>query len=290
MAKVDNREVQGLSPTRRPLHRSQSRDQSKPYPLWPNAIPSRKRAAMHANLEKYGIDPYFRAWMRADINSRTESNSYQNFMIEKEADPFVNKRLTYIDTALRKSLFQDILTKGNAALREQFSGAVNRHRYEHNRRLECRRITENAGSRLRILRFAFRHPIYPPHTPEMANLGLSRALYQTILSDINAIHNTLQLSTKCPIVYLRQSFDKIRRRSAEHALPELSRYLRALNVRHRRLVWTVEKVPCVYDRGFAKDRTEWEISAWNCEDPLELLIQLETWGIVEKRLTLGTDV
>ncbi|KAI8934790.1 hypothetical protein NX059_008475 [Plenodomus lindquistii] len=275
---------------RKPLHRSPNsqRDHSLPYPLWPNAIPSRKREVMHVSLDKYGVDPYFRAWMRANINSRTQSSTYQMYMIEKEDDPFVNTRLEYIDAALRKNLLLDVLINGNEALREQFPSAVNRGRYEHNRKLECRRITES-GSRYRILRFAFRHPIYPPHTPEMEGLGLRREMYELIISDIDIIHNNLEISTKCPIAYARHSFDKIRRQSAKEALPELSKYLRRLNARHRHIVWTIEKIPCVYDRGFAKDRTEWEISAWDSRDPLELLIELETWGIVEKRLTLGSE-
>jgi hypothetical protein len=70
---------------------------------------------------------------------------------------------------------------------------------------------------------------------------------------------------------------------------KVSEYIRELNASQRHLVWTIEKIPGVYDRGLARDRTEWEISAWNGEDPLELLIQLERWGIIEKRLSLDDD-
>jgi hypothetical protein len=45
----------------------------------------------------------------------------------------------------------------------------------------------------------------------------------------------------------------------------------------------------VYDNGTRSDREEWEISAWNGEEPLELLIQLEKWGIIEQRLNIDDD-
>ncbi|KAF1832120.1 hypothetical protein BDW02DRAFT_571365, partial [Decorospora gaudefroyi] len=266
---------------------SQVRDRSKPCALWPNAIPSRKRQIMNANVDRYGIDPYFRAWMRANINSRTRSSTYAKYLIEQEDNPFVNKRLEYTDAASRRNLV-DVLLHGSIAWKKQFPSTVNRAKYEHNRRLECRKTTEHS-SRLRVLRFAFRHPIYPPHTPEMAALGLSRDAYHSIITDIDNIHTRVQMSTRCPGSYIIASLNKVRRRSTEDALKRVSEYLRQLTASQRRIVWTIEKIPDVYDKGFARNRTEWEISAWNAEDPLELLIQLEKWGIIEKRLSLDDD-
>jgi hypothetical protein len=69
----------------------------------------------------------------------------------------------------------------------------------------------------------------------------------------------------------------------------MSEYLRELNAAQRRMVWTIEKISGVYDRGLARNGTEWEISAWNGEDPLELLIELERWRIIEQRLIIKDD-
>ena len=267
---------------------SQNRDRSRPWPLWPNAIPTRKRQLMNENADRYGVDPYFRAWLRAGINSRTRSSTYAKYMIEQEDDPFVNRRLEYVDASSRGTLLWDVLARGSKAWQEQYPSSVNREKYEHNRKLECRRTIEH-GSRLRILRFGFRHAIFPPHTPELEELGLSSDAYQTIISKIADIHTNVQWSTKCPLSYMLSSFNKIRHRSTEDALMKVSEYIRELNASQRRVVWTIEKIPGVYDRGLARDRTEWEISAWNGEDPLELLIELERWGIIEKRLNIEDD-
>jgi hypothetical protein len=266
----------------------QHRDHSKPWPLWPNAIPSRKRQAMYENADRYGADPYYRAYLRANINARTKSSTFAKYMIEQEDDPFVNRRLKYTDGASRGALARDMIAHGPKAWKEQFPCTVNRAKYEHNRRLECRKTTER-GSRLRILRFGFRHAIFPVHTPEMEELGLTKARYQTIISDIADIRTCAQLCTKCPISYLLSTINKIRRRNSEDALMKVNEYIRELNASQRRVVWTIEKIPGVYDRGLARDRTEWEISAWNGEDSLELLMDLERWGIVEQRLNLEDD-
>jgi hypothetical protein len=258
--------------------KSQLRDHSRPYPLWPNAIPSNKRHLLYPTIDRYGADPYFRAWMRANINSKTRSSTYTKYLIEQENDPFVNKRLKYIDTDSRRGPV-DFLVQ------ELSPSTLNRSKYDHNRRLECRKTTEH-GSRVRILRFGFRHPIYPPHTPEMEMLGLGKNTYQSIISNIDSFHTKVQLNTRCPGMYMVASLNKVRRRSTEDALTRVSDYLRQLNASQRRIVWTIEKIPGVYDKGFARNRTEWEISAWNAEDPLELLIQLEKWGIIEKRLSV----
>lgn len=205
-------------------------------------------------------------------------------MIECEDDPLVNNRLEYTESTSKRNLFVDVMINGTRAFKEQFPSSVNRTKYEHNRKLACRKATEH-GSRLRLVRFGFRHPIYPPHTPEMAALGLSKDDYQKIILHIDSIQTHAQLSTKCPMSYMLASCNKIRRRSTEDALIQVSEYIRTLNAQQGRIVWTIEKIPGVYDRGLARDRTEWEISMWNAEDPLELLMQLEKWGIVEKRLS-----
>jgi hypothetical protein len=138
---------------------SQYRDRSRPYTLWPNAIPSSKRHLLSPNIERYGVDPHFRAWMRASINSRTRCSTYTKYLIEQEDDPFVNKRLKYTDNDSKRCPTETLVQK-------QSPRTVNKSKYDHNRRLECRKTTEQ-GSRIRILRFGFRHPIFPPHTPEM---------------------------------------------------------------------------------------------------------------------------
>jgi hypothetical protein len=263
----------------------QNDDRSLPWPLWPNIIPSCKKQMMNEQLDRYGADPYSRAWIRASISTRTKSSTYTKYMIEQENDPFVNRRLEYEDHSNRRTTIQALLINASRAWRDQFSSEVNRVKYEHNRRLECRKTVEQ-GSRLRMLRFGFRHAIHPPHTPEMEELGLSKDRYQTILSTIADIRSSVQLCTKCPISYLLSSVNRIRRRSTEDALVKVSEYIRELNAAQRRVVWTIEKIPGVYDRGFGRGRTEWEISAWNGEDPLELLFELERWGIIEQRMNI----
>jgi hypothetical protein len=267
---------------------SQNRDRSRPWPLWPNAIPSRKRQVMNDNVDRYGVDPYFRAWMRANINSRTNSSTYAKYMIEQEDCPFINRRLEYSEASSRRVMLWDILTHGTKAWKHQFPSTINRAKYHHNRKLECRRAVEH-GSRLRILRFGFRHGIYPPHTPELEALGLSEIDFQTILWNISDIHTNAQFFTKCPMSYMIASLNRFRHRSTEDALLKVSEYMRGLNASQRRVVWTIERIPGVYDRVFARDRTEWEISVWNGEDPLELLIQLERWGLIEQRLSIEDE-
>lgn len=268
-------------------HISHNRNRSRPWPLWPNAIPSRNRQFMSDNADRYGLDPYFRAWMRANINSRTRSNTYTKYMIEQEDDPFVNRRLQYLDTVPRGITLLGMMTEGFHRLNHQQFCDINRANYEHNRRLECRKAVEN-GSRLRILRFGFRNAIYPPHNPEMEELGLTRDAYEAITAKIDDIDSGVA-GTKNSMPYLLSSWNRILRRGSEDALLKLNNYIRELNASQRHIVWTIEKLPGVYDRAFAKDQMEWEISAWNGEDPLELLIELERWGIIERRLSLDDD-
>ncbi|KAF1962983.1 hypothetical protein CC80DRAFT_521880 [Byssothecium circinans] len=269
-------------------HHHQLRDRTRPWPLWPNAIPSQKRELMNVNVDRYGVDPYFRAWMRDNINSRTRSTSFSKYMIEQEDNPFINKRLQYVNPPSRKTLAWHSLTPKPRDRHQQHSGKVNRDAYEHNRRLEVRKAIEH-GSRLRIVRFGFRHPLYPPHTPEMEELGLSKRAYQTIICNIEDIRKNTQKDAEKCMPHLLASWHKIRHRSTEDALAKVSEFVRKVNKADRRIVWTIEKIPGVYDRGLGRDKKEWEISAWNGEDPLELLIQLEKWGIIEETLNIDDE-
>ncbi|KAF2791413.1 hypothetical protein K505DRAFT_309557 [Melanomma pulvis-pyrius CBS 109.77] len=269
-------------------YQCQLKDRTRPWPLWPNAIPSRKRELMNRHSDRYGVDPYFRAYMRANINSRTKSSSYAKYMIEQEDNPFINTRLEYANAPSRIDLAKSMLSNGFKSWKEQFPSTRNRDNYEHNRRLECRKTVEH-GSRLRITRFGFQHPIYPPHTPEMNELGLSKESYHTIISDIDDLRrsyspNPSDCAPSC-IPWLRH----IRKRSADEALTKVSEYIRHVNAQQRGIVWTIEKIPGVYESELGRNGKEWEISAWNGEDPLELLIQLERWGIIEKKLNIDDD-
>jgi hypothetical protein len=261
-------------------HLAQQKDRTRPWPLWPNAIPMRKRELMHAHADRYGVDPHFRAYMRANINARTKSSSYAKWLIEKEDNPFINTRLEYATSRSGITLSRDLISGGD---KETNARITNRDNYEHNRRLECRKTVEH-GSRLRIVRFGFRHHIYPPHTPEMAELGLTAEIYSKIISDIDDIRRNSKSNANC-WAWLRD----IRRRSPEDCLVKVSEYVRHINAQQRRIVWTIEKIPGVYARGSGGKGKEWEISAWNGEDPLELLVHLERWGIIEKRWNIDDD-
>lgn len=85
-------------------HHAQSRDRSKPYPLWPNAIPLRKREVLGANIDRYGVDPYFRAWMRASINASTWCSTYVKYLAEMEDNSLVKRRKQYADTTLKQDI------------------------------------------------------------------------------------------------------------------------------------------------------------------------------------------
>lgn len=240
---------------------------------------------MNANATRYGTDPYFRAWMRAGVNSRTKCTSYAKYMIEKENDPFINTRLEYRIPPSAESLKSALF---GSVSKEKIPGVMNREHYEHNRRLECRKTIEN-GSRLRILRFGFRNPIYPPHTPEMAFLGLTRQKYDAIISTIDEIREHTMPHYYASSSRVFKPWNKICGRNTIDAFTKVSEYVRQLNGQSRRVVWTVENIPCVHNHGQSCDNQEWEISAWNGEDPLELLIQLERWGLVEKRLGIEDE-
>lgn len=272
-----------------PLYHHQQlhfRDRTRPWPLWPNAIPSRKREQMNDNADRYGVDPYFRAWMRANINSRTQCTSYAKYMIEKEDNPFINKRLDYVVSPSPKPHLSGLFGVGSKG---KSQGIQNKKHYEHNRRLECRKTIENGSARLRIVRFGFRYAIYPPHTPEMDELGLTQEKYDAIISNIEKIRQHTKPTYYECVPNFVTSLTKIRSRNTVDAINKVSEYVRELNAAGRRIVWTIEKIPSVYDEGLRCDQQEWEISAWNGEDPLELLIQLEKWGIIENCLNIDDD-
>ncbi|KAF2741205.1 hypothetical protein EJ04DRAFT_507609 [Polyplosphaeria fusca] len=261
----------------------QQRDRSIPWPIWPNAIPVHKRGLIEDHAEEYGADPYFRAWVRADINSHTPS-SYAKYMIEREDDPFINKRMTYVVSTSRAKLWYRLLTRGIGEWKQQYPSIVNRGIYEHNRRLEARKSVE-LGYRVRLARFAFRHAIFPAHTPEMEKLGLTSDVYRKALSDIEGIRERYDNKVaRCPLI--RCIF---RKRGPDDAIPEMVELIKKLNSQQRGVVWTCEGIPGVYERGMGRCGKEWEISVWNGEDPLELLLQLERCGIIEKRLTDDDD-
>ncbi|KAL5420926.1 hypothetical protein PMIN04_006026 [Paraphaeosphaeria minitans] len=258
----------------------QFRDRTRPWPLWPKAIPSRKREQMIANADRYGTGPHFRAWIRAGINSRTKCTSYAKYMIEKDDNPFINTRLEYVNPPAGESLMLGLI-----GTKDKSPSSVNMKYYEHNRRLECRRTIEN-GSRLRIVRFGFWNPLHPPHTAEMDALGLTREKYATIVREIEDIRQSTR-----PLYFSTclNPRNKVRGRYTVDLLNKVIEYIRQINGEGRRVVWTIEKIPGVYDQGIGCGKQEWEISAWNGEDPLKLLIQLEKWGIIEKRLDLEDD-
>ncbi|KAF2116825.1 hypothetical protein BDV96DRAFT_462477, partial [Lophiotrema nucula] len=287
----NRRSVSSPSPTAAAAHKfiyphqmSQQRDRSVPWPLWPNAIPMRKRGLIEDYADRYGMDPYFRAWVRANVNSRTRSTSYAKYLIERENNPFINKRLSYVHAPPRTTLLWGLLSEGYDNWKTKQPSIANRENYEHNRKLEARRTVE-LGFRLRLARFAFRHPLHLQHTPEMEKLGLTQELYTSILEELDKIrdnHSPKFDRCECPFQSLLRKF---RRRGPEAAIPEVKEYIKRLNSYQRGVVWTLEEIPGVYERGVGQRSKEWEISIWNGEDPLELLLQLEKWGIIEKRLT-----
>ncbi|KAF2689417.1 hypothetical protein K458DRAFT_474930 [Lentithecium fluviatile CBS 122367] len=270
--KLNRRSMSPPAPSSSPFmhhhRRLQFRDRTRPWPLWQNAIPTRKRELMNERAVRYGVDPYFRAWMRANINSRTRCTSYAKYMIEQEDNPYINTRLEYVTPPPKQELLWKLLTLGSKRWEGHYPSTENRANYEHNRRLECCKTVEYR-SRLRVVRFRFRHPNYPPRTPEMGELSLTPETYQTIINSVEGIRQNYKSDAKDCLPPFLASWNKLRHRSTEDALTKVSEYIR-------------ENIPGVYDRGMGRDKKEWEISAWNGEDPLELLIPLEN-GALSKR-------
>lgn len=263
-------------------------DHSRLWPHWSNVVLLNKRLMRSADANPSGLNSHVQPWMKSNIRGKTKTAPLAPYIAGREHDACVDIKLEYVDSVSRGNTLLDVLTGGNRASRLQSSGRTNKARYYHNRKSECRRTAEH-GARLRIIRFGFRYSILPPHTPELEALGLTKDEYQLITSNFADIDKS-QCKIKCPITGLVLSLRRIRRRSAADTLTRLEEFVRKLNSQQRRIVWTIEKIPAVYDKGLVRDRTEWEISAWNSEDPLELLVQLEKWGLVEKRLSLEDDV
>jgi hypothetical protein len=120
------------------FYNAQSQDRLETCALWPNSIPLRKRPILRANIDRYGVDHYFRAWVRANINSQTQSSTYAKFSIEMEDNLHVNKKIRYADLTLNPGIV-DALEDGDRAWKEQLPSSVNSAKYEHNRRVERRR-------------------------------------------------------------------------------------------------------------------------------------------------------
>jgi hypothetical protein len=95
----------------------------------------------------------------------------------------------------------------------------------------------------------------------MEELGLNEAAYHTITTDIADLHTALRCSTKCPVSYILSFVNKVRHWSTEDLLKKVSEYIRELNASQRRVVWTIEKICGVYNRGLRRNSNEWEISA-----------------------------
>jgi len=82
---------------------------------------------------------------------------------------------------------------------------------------------------------------------------------------------------------------RMRKGTTAQAVPAIREFLKKTNAEQHRtgstVLWTMEEIPGVYSKGGGWEYgSEWEVSLWDQRDPLELLKQLEGWGIVEKRL------
>ncbi|KAF2190415.1 hypothetical protein K469DRAFT_384400 [Zopfia rhizophila CBS 207.26] len=109
---------------------------------------------------------------------------------------YANKRIDFIRRQARPAMAWSLLTRGYKKWKAQYANIVNKDSYGHNHILECRRNVE-LGSRLRLARLAFRHPIRPPHTPEMEELGLTKEMYRETLSSVEAIRQANKTKHHC---------------------------------------------------------------------------------------------
>lgn len=241
---------------------SSTQRQISPWPVWPNAIPSSKRRAMAENAEYYGTNPYFRAWMRASLDSRTTCGTYNEYMLNNNHHSILEERPGSLENPMSSAP----------------TGTTSRARYQHNRQLEFRWSIEN-GSRSRLIRFSSCIKVRPPHNPELDEFGLSKDDVEAVIARVDEIVSA-RMETPQP---LRTSVSSVLCKFCDcrnnDVILKLRRFIRKLNAAQRRIVWTLETI--VDNRG---DHIDWEISAWNGQDSLELLIELERWGIVEKRL------
>lgn len=232
-----------------------------PWPIWPNAIPSRRRRIMAENAERYGIDPYFREWLRASFDSRTACDSYDEYLAERKRSSFSEK------------------LSGSSVPAGSAQRDVSLWRYQRSRQLELRRDIER-GFRLRLVRFSGCGLVVPPHNPELDEAGLSKRAYEAIVARVCHITHGRDVAIQSARMRVSSVMQKICQRKRNTTFLKLQEYVRELNSAQQRIIWTVEAI--VDEHGHHSD---WEISAWNGEDPLELLIDLEGCGIVEKRLT-----
>ncbi|KAF2629698.1 hypothetical protein BU25DRAFT_485706, partial [Macroventuria anomochaeta] len=75
----------------------------------------------------------------------------------------------------------------------------NQRRYQHNRRLELHKSVQR-GSRLGLVRFSGCGLSYPPHTPEMDELGLWEDAYEALVARIDQISLGFKAITRSPYV------------------------------------------------------------------------------------------
>ncbi|KAF2499641.1 hypothetical protein BU16DRAFT_524108 [Lophium mytilinum] len=159
-------------------------------------------------------------------------------------------------------------TETPSSFSKTLQSKINRKVYEHNRVLEARRNVE-IGSRLRLVRFAFTDPIWPSHNQEMQDLGLTAEVYYDTLHHIESIRQNSKSK--------RAFFGK--KKPVEDAVPAVLDFLKVVNLlRHQqgsKVIWTIEGIPA--GKGL------YEISLWDQSDPLELLVQLEKHGVIEKK-------
>lgn len=234
-------------------------EQVCPWPIWPNAIPSSKRRIMAANAERYGVDPYFRDWLRASFESRVTCGTYDEYLAEIRRRSFVTERSEEIERLPRHALAAP--------------------KYLHSRQRELRRSIER-GFRFRLLSFGGSSHAFPPHNAELDDMGLSKAAYETVVARVGQITRGRKVTTHSPCRCVSSFIRKACLRRQHAMFLELQEYLRELNSAQRHIVWTVETIS-----DACGDHSGWNISAWNGEDPLELLMELERCNIVEKRLT-----
>jgi hypothetical protein len=197
--------------------------------------------------------------MRASLDSRTTCGTYNEYTLDKEQYFFLKERLRNLESPASSAP----------------AGTTTRARYQHNWQLEFCWSIEN-GSRSRLIRFSSSIKV---HNLELEEFGLSKDDFEAVIARVDEIVSA-RMETPQP---LRTSVFSVLCKFCDcrnnDVILKLRRFIRKLNAAQRRIVWTLETI--VDTRG---DHIDWEISAWNGEDSLELLIELERWGIVEKRL------
>ncbi|OCK82934.1 hypothetical protein K432DRAFT_379963 [Lepidopterella palustris CBS 459.81] len=265
-------------------------DLSRPWLINPASFPAAKKDVVFSCPERYGADPYYRSVIQANVLGQTNATTYKEYICSALSNDKANARMNFVQrssclgraapTERSTGSSNTTSAKGSSSsssslgmpmlkLSIQMQSALNRKAYAHNRALEARRNVEY-GSRLRLVRFSFKDPIYPPHTQEMLDLGLTRDLYHAILQQVERIR---QKEKKKRVLF------KIRR--STDVVPTVMDFIKDVNTSHHRkgarVVWTIEEVPGVGKGGY-------EVSLWDQSDGLELLLQLENWGVIERRI------